>query len=328
MGYTPPFTVSPRSITLVAQIAERVAKLSVSGIFRSDPKLRRINRIRSIHSSLAIEGNTLSVDEVTDIIDGKRVLGDRREIQEVKNAFSAYDLLDGLNPYDSDDLLLAHGTMMKDVIDDAGSFRRTGVGVYSGTRLIHMAPPYDRVPQLIGQLMDWAGTSEDHPLIKGCVFHYEFEFIHPFSDGNGRTGRLWHTLILSKWNEAMASVPIESVVRKHQMEYYDAIAKSTAAGDSGPFIEFMLGSILEAVEGSSVQKMIDELSGINRTERKLLHLIADGEYTDASSVALLLGVSISTVDKTISLLKSKGLIVRNGSNKLGTWKILIDKITE
>ncbi len=322
MKYAPPFTVTPRSVTLVAQIVEEMGK-SLPDLKKASPNLRRINRIRSIHSSLAIEGNTLSIEEVTDIIDGKRVLGNPREILEVKNAMSAYNLLDELDPYDTGSLLKAHGKMMQGIIEDAGIFRKAGVGVFSGDRLFHMAPPFDRVPELMSDLMGWAKECEDHPLIKSCVFHYEFEFIHPFSDGNGRTGRLWHTLILSKWNEALASIPIESMVRKHQEEYYNAISASTAKGDSGPFIEFMLSAILEAIEDSSIMNRIDAVQGINETERRLLHLIAENDFGTAAEASLLMGVSSRTVERSLSSLKNKGLIARDGSNKKGVWKLLI-----
>ena len=322
MTYTPPFTVSSESIKLVAEIAEEVTKYSIISR-KVNPNLRRINRIRSIHSSLAIEGNTLTLDQVTDIIDGKRVLGNPREILEVKNALSAYDMIDGLDPFDLDCLLKAHGAMMNGIIDDAGSLRKTGVGVYSGEKLIHMAPPYDRVHELITDLMQWAENSTDHPLIKSCVFHYEFEFIHPFSDGNGRTGRLWHTLILSKWNDSMVSVPIESMVRRHQEEYYEAISRSTANGDSGIFIEFMLGAILEAVRNSAITNTIDSIHGINGTEKRLLLLIAEGEFYTAAEASLLIGVSKRTIERSLASLKNKGLIRREGSDKRGIWKILL-----
>jgi len=322
MAYTPPFTVSSESIKLVAEIAEEVTKYSIISR-KVNPNLRRINRIRSIHSSLAIEGNTLTLDQVTDIIDGKRVLGNPREILEVKNALSAYDMIDDLDPFDLDCLLKAHGVMMNGIIDDAGTLRKTGVGVYSGEKLIHMAPPYDRVPELIADLMHWAENSTDHPLIKSCVFHYEFEFIHPFSDGNGRTGRLWHTLILSKWNDSMVSVPIESMVRRHQEEYYEAISRSTANGDSGIFIEFMLGAILEAVRNSAVTNTIDSIHGINGTEKRLLFLIAEGEFYTAAEASLLMGVSKRTIERSLASLKNKGLIAREGSDKSGNWKVLL-----
>ena len=322
MAYIPPFTVSPRSITLIAEITEELVKYSFDSR-KVNPNLRRINRIMSIHSSLAIEGNTLTMDQVTDIIDGKRVLGNPREILEVKNALSAYELMNELDPFELDCLLKAHGVMMSGIIEDAGTLRRTGVGVYSGEKLIHMAPPFDRVPELITSLMQWARDSKDHPLIKSCVFHYEFEFIHPFSDGNGRIGRLWHTLILSKWNDSMASIPIESMVRKHQEEYYNAISRSTANGDSGAFIEFMLTAILEAIKNTAVTNSIDTIHSINDTERRLLHLIAEDEFYTAAEASLLMGVSKRTVERSLASLKNKGLIMREGSEKNGCWKILI-----
>ena len=322
MAYIPPFTVSPRSITLIAEITEELVKYSFDSR-KVNPNLRRINRIMSIHSSLAIEGNTLTMDQVTDIIDGKRVLGNPREILEVKNALSAYELMNELDPFELDCLLKAHGVMMSGIIEDAGTLRRTGVGVYSGEKLIHMAPPFDRVPELITSLMQWARDSKDHPLIKSCVFHYEFEFIHPFSDGNGRIGRLWHTLILSKWNDSMASIPIESMVRKHQEEYYNAISRSTANGDSGAFIEFMLTAILEAIKNTAVTNSIDSIHSINDTERRLLHLIAEDEFYTAAEASLLMGVSKRTVERSLASLKIKGLIMREGSDKNGCWKILI-----
>ena len=322
MTYVPPFTVSPTSITLIAEITEELVRYSFDSR-KVNPNLRRINRIMSIHSSLAIEGNTLTMDQVTDIIDGKRVLGNPREILEVKNTLSAYDLMQDYDPFDLECLLKAHGVMMNGIIEDAGTLRKCGVGVYSGEKLIHMAPPYDRVPELITSLMQWARDSEDHPLIKSCVFHYEFEFIHPFSDGNGRTGRLWHTLILSKWNDSMASIPIESMVRRHQEEYYNAISRSTADGDSGVFIEFMLSAILEAIRSTSLTNSIDSIRGINDTERRLLHLIVEDEFFTAEEASLLMGVSKRTVERSIASLKNKGLIVREGSNKSGYWKITI-----
>ena len=322
MAFIPPFTVSPRSITLIAEITEELVKYSFDSR-KVNPNLRRINRIMSIHSSLAIEGNTLTMDQVTDIIDGKRVLGNPREILEVKNALSAYELMNELDPFELDCLLKAHGVMMSGIIEDAGTLRRTGVGVYSGEKLIHMAPPFDRVPELITSLMQWARDSKDHPLIKSCVFHYEFEFIHPFSDGNGRIGRLWHTLILSKWNDSMASIPIESMVRKHQEEYYNAISRSTANGDSGAFIEFMLTAILEAIKNTAVTNSIDSIHSINDTERRLLHLIAEDEFYTAAEASLLMGVSKRTVERSLASLKNKGFIMREGSDKNGCWKILI-----
>lgn len=246
-SYKPPFTISARSINYVAEINELVMKLSLSDAFSKNPKLRRMNRIKSIKSSLSIENNSLTIEQVSDVIAGKRVIGPRKDIQEAKNAFEAYELIPELDPYSVEDLLVAHGKMMQIIKDDAGHFRSKGVGVYSEDKLVHMAPPAHNVPFLIKDLLEWLKESDQHPLIKSCVFHYEFEFIHPFSDGNGRTGRLWHTLILSKWKEVMAWVPIETLISENQQEYYDCISQSTKDNDSGTFIEFMLRIIRDTL---------------------------------------------------------------------------------
>lgn len=210
--------------------------------------LRKINRIKTIQGSLAIEGNTLTESQITDIIDGKHVIAPLREIQEVRNAIKTYNLYPRLNPYSVKDLLLAHGIMMEALTDDAGHFRKTGVGVFAGTKPIHVAPPAHRVPTLIAELFEWLTKATDHLLIKSCVFHYEFEFIHPFSDGNGRTGRLWQSLILGKLHPVFEHLPIENMVYANQQGYYDAINRSTDATDSGIFIDFMLEEIYKTLK--------------------------------------------------------------------------------
>ena len=315
---TPPFTVSAKAISLVSDISIRLTRLTIGGSPPS-PMLRRVNMIRSIQSSLAIEKNSLTVSQVTDVIDGKRVLGNAREIQEVKNAFDCYDKLLDINPYDMDDLLSVHGTMMRYLLDDAGRFRTGGVGVFAGKELIHMAPPSDLVPALMTDLFDWLRKSEDHPLIKSCVFHYEFEFIHPFSDGNGRIGRLWLTAIMASWIPEMAWVPVESVVRERQSEYYSAIATSITAADSGPFIDFMLEAICDALDGVAKSSGI-HATALNPTENHLLGMIRSGTYANASMAAEALSVSERTIFRALKSLKEKGLIVREGTDKTGVWR--------
>ena len=220
-------------------------------------RLRKANRIKTIHSSLAIEGNELSEEQVADIIEGKSVIAPMRQIQEVKNAIATYDMYQSLNPFNVKDLLRAHGTMMMALTDDAGRFRRGNVGVFSETGLVHMAPPAERVPQLIDDLFEWLTKADDHLLIRSCVFHYEFEFIHPFSDGNGRTGRLWQSLILGRLNPLFAHLPVENMVYSNQEAYYDAISASTAKADSGPFIDFMLGEILKTLKAHQGTEQTD-----------------------------------------------------------------------
>ena len=252
-AYEPPCTLTPAIVSLVARIAEDVGQLSARLEAARDLRLRRINRIRTIHGSLAIEGNTLSETQITAILDGKMVVAPPREIQEVRNAIAAYDLLASWQPTRETDLLAAHRTLMLGLVDDAGAWRLGGVGVMAGDTVIHMAPQADRVPQLMGGLLQWLSATEAHPLIASSVFHYEFEFIHPFSDGNGRMGRLWQTLILCSWNPLFADIPVESLVYEHQAAYYQAIGESTRQADAAPFVEFMLGRILQAVNSATPQ---------------------------------------------------------------------------
>ena len=247
-GYTPPYTITDEILNLVSDITEILTKLTIDDKMNYNPRLRRDNRVKTIHASLAIENNSLSIEQVTDIIAGKRVLGPQNEICEVKNAFEAYEHLLELNPYLIKDMLKAHKMLMHDLTREAGTFRQGGVGVFAGDRLVHMAPPAERVPQLIKELIDWLKKDKAHPLIKSCVFHYEFEFIHPFADGNGRMGRMWHTLILYKWKPIFGWLPIETIIRERQEEYYNALGKADSKADSGVFIEFLLQAIYDSLK--------------------------------------------------------------------------------
>ncbi|NDV24070.1 Fic family protein [Desulfovibrio sp. JC022] len=247
VAYQPPHTITPSIVNLIARISEEVGRLTVLADNSKELRLRRINRVRTIHGSLAIEGNNLSKEQITAILEGKRVVAPPREIQEVRNAIAAYDRFDDWSVKSEADLKEAHSVLMSGLIDEFGVYRRSGVGVIAGERVIHMAPPADRVPTLMQDLFAWLAATDDHPLIASSVFHCEFEFIHPFADGNGRMGRLWQTLILKGWNSLFADIPVESLVFEHQEEYYYALQQSTKKADSAPFIEFMLKMILDAV---------------------------------------------------------------------------------
>ena len=248
--YQPPFTITPIIIGLISDISESLGRLSVLESEKS-LRLRRINRIRTIQGSLAIEGNTLSEEQITAILDGKAVIAPPREIQEARNAINAYEQFENWQPTDEHHLLNAHQILMAGLIDDAGRYRGGNVGVMKGKNVVHMAPPANRVRLLMDDLLQWLATTDLHPLIVSSVFHYEFEFIHPFADGNGRMGRLWQTLILSQWNQSLAQLPVESMVHEHQSNYYQAINNSTQQTDSAPFIEFMLKTILDTIKTSS-----------------------------------------------------------------------------
>lgn len=255
-AYQPPFTITPEILNQVAAIGEAVGRLTVLTDQARALRLRRINRIRAIRGSLAIEGNTLSEAQITAILDGKRVIAPPREIQEVKNALAAYDRFDSWEPTAEKDLLEAHRILMAGLIDEAGKYRSGGVGVMAGQRVIHVAPPADRVPHLMAGLLDWLAATDAHPLIAGSVFHYKFEIIHPFADGNGRMGRLWQSLILARWNPLFADISVESLVFEHQAEYYEALQESTRRNDSAPFIAFMLRMVLGVVTTPQVAPQV------------------------------------------------------------------------
>ena len=285
----PPFSLTNNMILLTGQIAEKVGKISSYKTFETKPYLRRNNRIRSIHSSLAIEANSLSMDEVQGVINGNSVMGPEREIQEVKNAYKAYDLLGRFDPYSLKDLQKIHGIMTYLLLNDSGVFRTHNEGVFKGDTCIFMAPPPQFVPQLMQQLFAWMKESRQsiHPLILSSVFHYEFVFIHPFSDGNGRIARLWQTALLSLWNPLFQYIPIESRIQESQDDYYDAIAACHVAGNSNRFIEFMLDminlSLDRAIEQSTgknalltpqVQKLIDAMEyNVPYTIHQLMELL-------------------------------------------------------
>ena len=247
--YIPPYDVTEEMLELTSEIAENLGKLSNVDELERLPRLRRVNRMKSIQSSLAIENNMLSLIQVTDVIDGKRVLGPQEDIFAVKNAFNAYKMIPELNPFSLSDLKNAHGVMMQGLVEGAGKFRSNSVGVFDESgKVIHVAPPCDMVNGLMEQLFEWLKTSKAHMLIRSSIFHYEFEFIHPFADGNGRTGRLWQTALLANWKPVFEWIPVESIIKDHQAEYYHAIGLSTSEGKSNSFIMFMLGIIKKAVE--------------------------------------------------------------------------------
>ncbi len=234
-------------LTRAAEIAGEVGRLDALGGSGKVPTLRRQNRIRAIHSSLGIENNTLTLEQVTAVIAGKRVLGPPKEVLEVKNAFATYEAMPLWNPASAKDLLTAHRLLMQGLADDAGRFRTGSVGIAKGNQVIHLAPPAGRVPGLMKDLLGWLKRTDSHPLIAGCVFHYELEFIHPFSDGNGRIGRLWQTLILSRWNPLFAWLPVESVIRERHEDYYKVLATCDKTGNSTAFIEFLLSATLASL---------------------------------------------------------------------------------
>ncbi len=242
----PPYRITPDMLTRVAEIAEAIGRAEAAGLSQ-DLRLRRINRIRTIQGSLAIEGNLLSEEQIATILDGKPVVAPLRDVQEARNAIQAYDRYAQWDPASERDLLTAHEILMTALLDAPGHYRRGAVAVMGQGRVHHVGPPAGQVPRLMADLLSWIGSTADHPLVTSSVFHYEFEFIHPFEDGNGRLGRLWQTLILTRWRSLFAHVPVESLVRARQSEYYEAIRRSSADGESTALVAFMLETILAAV---------------------------------------------------------------------------------
>lgn len=320
---TPPFNISADAINRIAEISALLERHNIALEGEHGLTLRKANRIKTIHSSLAIEGNTLSEDEVRDIINGKQVVAPLRQIQEVKNAIRVYDLYSQLNPFAEKDLLKAHGIMMEALTGDAGRYRSGGVGVFGESGLVHMAPPPQRVPELMGDLFEWLKKSKDHLLIRSCVFHYEFEFIHPFSDGNGRTGRLWQSLILGRLNPLFEHLPVENMVYANQQEYYNAIAASTAEGQSGPFIDFMLNEILKTLQKNIKEEVTNKLPDKvpNKSERSVLRLLADNPRLTRVELAEKVGMTDNGIKKIVANMKAVGWIERRGSNKTGYWVV-------
>ena len=317
----PPFRITNQMIDDIAAISELTGKLSVYGRLSSDPTLRRTNRIRTIHGSLAIEQNSLSLEQVTAVLNGKRVLAPPKDIAEVKNAYEIYERLNELDPHSVDDLLMAHGVMTRGLVEESGTFRTRPVGVVDEEgRVLHFGTLPQYVPELVMELLDWTRQSELHMLIRGCVFHYELELIHPFSDGNGRIGRLWHTLLLSKWKPVFAWLPVESIIHDRQQEYYAAINASNSAGESTAFIEFMLSAIKAALIDAI--KTSDEMSA-EKPDRaalrwqKIERFLRTHEYVMNADVRALCGVSSATANRLLSELVAEGKLVK--SRKHGHW---------
>ena len=295
-NYKPPFHITEKMTLLIAEISEQIGRISILQEKSISPHLRRENRIRTIHSSLAIEHNSLSLEQVTAIIDGKRILGNPTEIKEVQNAYEAYELMLKLDPLSVKDLLKAHMLMMEGLVKENGKFRSGGVGVFEGTKLIHMAPPAEFVLEHIHNRIEWYKQSEYHPLIKSAIFHYEFEFIHPFFDGNGRLGRMWHSLLLGKWKSLFFWLPIEELIQSRQKEYYETLGIADTQSDSAGFVELMLEIIRDSLDkievvGNSTDQVGDQVTDQDKSPVERLLIVLGNKTLSASEIMKLLGLS-------------------------------------
>ncbi|MRT04611.1 Fic family protein [Ewingella americana] len=335
-GYQPPFTITTEILNRVVEVGELLGHWAARAGHAS-PLLRKENRIRTIQASLAIEHNSLSTEQVTALMEGKRVLAPAKDIQEVRNAIQAYEKLPDWRSFRQADLLSAHRLLMTGLVDAPGVLRSGDVGVYRDSRLIHMAPPANQVNRLVSDLLSWLQHADIHPLIASSIFHYEFEFIHPFADGNGRMGRLWQTLILSEWRSELAWLPVETLIHNQQQDYYRVLGECDRASDCTAFIAFMLEKILAALrEGievqqgnsremsvqMSVQMSVENSSGLSVTGKKVLAAIAASPSITLAELAESLGVARRTVERNVKVLQEKGLLTRVGPTKNGLWRVV------
>lgn len=320
MSYQPPFEITSTILNQVSLISEKVAELSLTE-HRLSPQLRKTNKIKTITGTLQIEGNTLSEEQVSAILEGKRVLGSARELAEVQGAIVAYEQLSQFTPASIDDLFKVHTLLMGDVLKNTGNFRNQSVGIHQGKKVIHVAPPAHQVSGLMADLLAWLDSCEHHPLISSSVFHYEFEFIHPFMDGNGRMGRLWQTLILSHWKPVFEHLPLESIIRDHQQAYYQALAQADNEAKATAFITFMLDTILQTIEKSAPASAPVKLASMKTTEAVLALVAQNGQIT-RQEMATQIGKDIRTIGRAIKQLQEKQRLKRVGSDKTGYWELM------
>lgn len=319
---TPPYTITSKILKSVGEISELIADVKYVDKSYNTLKLRKKNRIRSITGTLQIEGNTFDEEKVTSFISGKTVLGTMKEIEEVKGAIEAYNHLEEYDYKSEKDLLLAHKYLMQNLLNHPGAYRHGNVGVGGKDGVTHVAPPPNMVPKLMGELFEWLNATDEHPLIVSCVFHYEFEFIHPFSDGNGRIGRLWQSVILKHFKDFFAYMPIESIVRDNQAKYYEALETCGSIGESTPFIEFMLEIIAKSLKSYITESKKSDHKSIQKSDQKILELIRRNKEITIMQMCDKMQMSESGIKKILTKLKSENKLKRVGSLKAGHWEIV------
>ena len=315
----PPYQITPEILKLVASISEKLGQISAKFLDKPSPKLRKENRIKTIHSSLSIEGNTLTEEQITALIENKRIIGPKKDVNEVLNAISVYNQLDSFDPISSKSFLKAHEILMKGLVADNGKYRNKGVGIMAGDRIAHMAPPAENVSHLMKDLFSYIKVSKEISLIKSCVFHYEMEFIHPFIDGNGRMGRLWQTLILMKEHPVFEFIPFENIIHKTQSEYYHALSQSDKSGNSTPFIEYML-----TVIDDSLFKMLDFKSRILNTEDRLTYFseLNKTEFSRKDYMNVFKEISSATASRDLKQGVELGLFDKEGDKTKTIYRII------
>lgn len=314
----PPFSITSKMLGEISSIERLIGRTEGLDHPKPQPHLRKSNRVRTVQGSLAIEGNTLDLDQVTALLEGKRVIGRREEIQEVLNAIKIYDQIPDLPPHSAKALLKAHRIMMQSLIPDAGKWRTKNVGIMKGSAVSHIAPQADRVPFLMDDLFRFLQDDTSHPLIRSCVFHYELEFIHPFQDGNGRIGRLWHSLLLYHYHPVFEFIPVESIIKDHQQAYYDSLEKSDKAGNSTPFGEFALNMIHRALDDFLENFNPKPLTATERLEKARNHF-ATQEFSRKDYLSLFKTISTATASRDLKQGVDRRLLSKSGSQALTTY---------
>ncbi len=333
--YKPPYTLTSKMVNLISKISEELTRVEHNKKAIFTPRLRKINRVKTLTGTLEIEGNFLGEEKITAILEGKRVLGTMLELAEVDGAIKAYKELKKYNYTEMDELLRAHKLLMDKILTTAGNFRNINVGVGGKDGITHVAPQPAIVPKLMKDLFDWLKNTDEHALIKSCVFHYEFEFIHPFSDGNGRIGRLWQTIILYNWKKVFNSIPTESIIKDNQSKYYKALKEAGSKGESTPFIEFMLEVILKTIKKQVIKSNLRNIprnvpkknqnsnqESNLKSDQKIITLIDKNNNITINEICKIISLSQSGVKKVIKKLKSENKIKRVGSLKGGHWEII------
>ncbi|MFC0183153.1 Fic family protein [Pseudarcicella hirudinis] len=315
----PPYEITTEIIKQIISISEKIGEINAKYLNRQSPQLRKQNKVKTIHSSLQIEGNTLTEQQITAIIENKRVLGPAKDILEVKNALDVYDKLSTFDPLKEKHFLSAHKILMKDLIPNAGNYRNKSVGIVKGSKVEHIAPPFENVPFLMKDLFDYLKKDQDVALIKSCVFHYEMEFIHPFMDGNGRMGRLWQTVILMKKYPVFEFLPFETLISQNQEEYYKALAASDNQGKSTIFIEYMLNII-----NQSLATLLDCKNQYLKDTDRLAYFISNGKtvFTRKDYMTLFKDISSATASRDLRKGIESGLLAKSGDKILTIYKVL------
>lgn len=320
MNYKPPYTITSKIIDLISKISLNIGKLEALNIDANLPMLRKINQIKTITGTLQIEGNSLDEEKITAILEGKSVLSTVDELAEAQGAIALYKQMQSLDYKQETSLLESHKILMSELLKNAGKYRRKDVGVGGKSGVVHVAPPQAHVSKLMNDLFEWLNTTDEHPLIVSSVFHYEFEFIHPFIDGNGRMGRFWQSLILYEWNSYFSIIPVESIVREKQQKYYEVLEICGSEGESTVFVEFMLESIYEAIEEVG-NKVGNKVGNLSENQRKILEEIKRDNKISAAKLSNIIGISKRKIEENLAKLKEKKLLLRIGSTR-GYWQVL------